>query len=85
MDASQKLIGEYLIGEKKITPGQLQNALEIQANSIRGGKMPLLGTILVELGAVEERDLAETLARQERDRKEFNPAEFPTATTSRQQ
>ncbi len=85
MDASQKLIGEYLIGEKKITPDQLQNALEIQANSIRGGKMPLLGTILVELGAVEERDLAATLARQERDRGEFHPTEFPPETTARTQ
>ncbi len=83
MDTSHKLIGEYLIAEKKITPDQLQSALEIQANSIQGGRMPLLGTILVELGAVDERDLTETLARQERERGGLNPAEYPPETTAR--
>ncbi len=83
MDTSHKLIGEYLIAEKKITPDQLQSALEIQANSIQGGRMPLLGTILVELGAVDERDLTETLARQERERGGLNQAEYPPETTAR--
>ncbi len=83
MDTSPKLIGEYLIAAKKITPDQLQNALEIQANSIQGGRMPLLGTILVELGQLDERSLTEALAQQERDRGEFNPAEFPPGTTAR--
>ncbi len=83
MDASPKLIGEYLIAEKKITPEQLQRALEAQANSIQGGRMPLLGTVLVEMGAVEERALAEALVRQERDRGELNTAQYPPEVTAR--
>ncbi len=80
MDASPKLIGEYLIAEKKITPEQLQRALELQANSIQGGRMPLLGTILVESGALDERALTETLEHQERARAGFKPAAYPPET-----
>ncbi len=80
MNTSPKLIGEYLLAEKKITPDQLQRALETQANSIQGGHMPLLGTILVEMGAVEERDLTAALERQARDRRELNPEMFPPET-----
>ncbi len=74
MDATPKLIGEYLIAAKKITPAQLQKALELQANSIQGGRMPLLGTFLVQAGVLDEHDLDLALAQQERDRKEFHPA-----------
>ncbi len=76
-DRSPKLSGEYLVAEGKITPVQLQKALEIQANSIVGGHMPLIGTVLVQMKAVEERDLVKTLERQAADRNELNPAEFP--------
>ncbi len=76
-----KLIGEYLVAENKITNDQLQKALEIQANSIHGGKMPLLGTVLVEMGALPERELTETLQHQERDRREMNPAMYPPSVT----
>ncbi len=76
-----KLIGEYLLAEKKITNDQLQAALERQANSIQGGHMPLLGTILVEMGAVSDHDLAAALEKQERDRREFNPAVYPPEVT----
>ncbi len=77
----KKLIGEYMLAAKKITDAQLQTALELQANSISGGKMPLLGTILVEMGALSERDLTASLEEQEKDRREFNPAEFPPEVT----
>ena len=83
MDASPKLIGEYLIAEKKITPDQLQKALETQANSIQGGRMPLLGTVLVEMGALQERALTEALERQERDRGQLNTAQYPPEVTGR--
>ncbi len=73
----KKLIGEYLIAEGKITNDQLQKALEMQANSISGGRMPLLGTVLVEMGAISERDLTATLEQQERDKREFNPEMYP--------
>ncbi len=77
----KKLIGEYLLASGKITDRQLQQALEKQANSISGGRMPLLGTILIEMGAVPERDLTEALAQQERDRREMNPEMYPPEIT----
>ena len=64
-----KLIGEYLIEDGKINHEQLQKALEIQANSMQGGRMPLVGTVLVEvLHALGERDLTASLERQEQAR-----------------
>ncbi len=65
MDASPRLIGEYLIARGDITPGQLQEALERQARSIKHGHMPLLGEILVESGALEREGLDLALAEQE--------------------
>ncbi len=73
----KKLIGEYLVADGKITHEQLQTALERQANSMSGGRMPLLGTVLVEMGAVQERELTAELEKQERDRKEYNPEMYP--------
>ncbi len=64
----KKLIGEYLIDDDLITPEQLKQALELQAARMERGKMPLVGTILIEMGAVNAQDLAFTLAEQERDR-----------------
>ncbi len=64
----KKLIGQYLIADNLITPGQLKQALELQATRIERGKMPLIGTVLIEMGAVNAQDLAFALAEQERDR-----------------
>ncbi len=64
----KKMIGQYLIEQKLVTPAQLERALAMQANQIVGGHMPLIGTILIEMGAVKEQDLAFALAEQERDR-----------------
>lgn len=64
----KKLIGQYLIEEKRITPAQLEKALGIQGNQVDGGHMPLIGTVLIEMGALDEQTLAFSLARQERDR-----------------
>ncbi len=79
----KKLIGEYLLAANKITDAQLQTALELQANSISGGKMPLLGTILVQMGTLSDRDLTTSLEEQEKDRREYNPAMFPPDVTQR--
>jgi hypothetical protein len=68
METSRKLIGEYLIAESRIRPDQLQRALKIQANATRGGRRPLLGTVLVLMGAINQQDLAFTLEEQERER-----------------
>ncbi len=64
----KKLIGTYLLEQKLVTRDQLEKALEMQANQIVGGHMPLIGTILLEMGALNEQDLAFALAKQERDR-----------------
>jgi hypothetical protein len=68
MENSVKMIGEYLIADGRIMPAQVQKALEIQADSIQGGHIPLLGTILVQMGAINEQDLAFALEHQERER-----------------
>ncbi len=65
----KKLLGEYLIAEKLVTKKQLESALERQAQNIKGGHAPLLGTVLVEMGAIEERALVPILQRQALDRK----------------
>lgn len=64
----KKLIGQYLLEDKRITKEQLEKALGIQANQVSGGHMPLIGTVLIEMGALDEQNLAFSLARQERDR-----------------
>jgi hypothetical protein len=52
-------IGELLLAEKLITPEGLEEALEEQV--IHGGR---LGTMLLELGFVQEKDLARCLGKQ---------------------
>ncbi|MCA1833692.1 MAG: GspE/PulE family protein [Actinomycetota bacterium] len=54
-----RLLGELLVDHSLITPAQLAEALLQQSAS---GKR--LGALLVELGALDERKLAETLAEQ---------------------
>jgi hypothetical protein len=69
MNTPKKLIGEYLIAAHLVTPDQLDRALKIQAESVHdGGRMPLIGTTLVQMGVLNEHDLAFALADQERDR-----------------
>ncbi len=63
-----KRIGEYLIEQQKVTPKQIERALEIQASRLQDGHMPPIGTILIEMGAVKEHDITFALERQERDR-----------------
>ncbi len=64
----RKLIGRYLVEDKLITEDQLERALQLQANSLHGGNTPLLGTILVQMGAAQEQDVTFELEKQERDR-----------------
>ncbi|MCC6334229.1 MAG: general secretion pathway protein GspE [Myxococcales bacterium] len=52
-------LGELLIQEKLVTPEQIEEALETQV--VHGGR---LGTNLVELGFLQENDLARVLGRQ---------------------
>lgn len=58
-NALQRRLGDYLINEGKISPDQLDEAIEYQC--IYGGR---LGTSLIELGLVDEEYLAQTLSRQ---------------------
>ncbi len=64
----KKMLGQYLLEDKLIDNSQLQKALETQANSLSGGNTPLLGTVLVQMGAVKEQDVTFELEKQERDR-----------------
>ncbi len=64
----KKMLGQYLVEDKLITNDQLEKALETQANSLSGANTPLLGTVLVEMGAVKEQDVTFELEKQERDR-----------------
>jgi type IV pilus assembly protein PilB len=52
-------IGEFLLNDSRITPEQLQNALEAQKNE--PGK---LGSILIRMGYVTEEDIAQALSKQ---------------------
>ncbi len=63
----KKPIGEYLVTDHRITRDQLEKALERQANLLYGGTTPLLGTVLVQMGAVKEQDVTFALEQQERD------------------
>ena len=64
----KQLIGDYLIHDGLVKPDQLAKALEVQASRIERGRMPLIGTVLVEMGAVNEQDLTFALEEQERER-----------------
>jgi type IV pilus assembly protein PilB len=55
-EGSKRLLGEILVERQQLTPAQLSEALVQQRVS---GKR--LGQLLVELGALDERDLAEAL------------------------
>jgi hypothetical protein len=65
----KKLLGEYLIADKAITKQQLKSALARQAQGEQAGRRPMLGAVLVEMGALSQQDLAIVLDKQERDRK----------------
>jgi type IV pilus assembly protein PilB len=56
VDTGKRLLGEILVERQQLTPAQLSEALVQQRVS---GKR--LGALLVELGALDERDLAEAL------------------------
>ncbi len=64
----RKLIGAYLLSEQAITQQQLERALETQAMQNPASNPPLLGTILVEMGAVNLDQLKHALDRQQNDR-----------------
>lgn len=64
----KKLIGQYLVDENIVSPDQVQRALELQALQLSGSSTPLLGTILVQMGAAKEQDVTFALEHQERDR-----------------
>ncbi len=63
----KKLLGQYLLDEKLISSDQLQKALQVQANSLSGGNTPLIGTVLVQMGAISEQDVTFALEKQQRD------------------
>lgn len=64
----KKLLGQYLMEDHKLSDAQINTALEIQANSLKGGNTPLLGTLLVRMGVIKEQDVTQALERQTHDR-----------------
>jgi general secretion pathway protein E len=73
--AKEQRLGELLIARGKLTPADLERALEAQQQL--GG---LIGQVLVRLGLVAEPDVAQTLAEQlgvELVRRDAFPAEAP--------
>ncbi len=66
----RKPLGQYLLQEQLINQQQLDRALQIQANAFSGANTPLIGTVLVQMGALHEQDVTAALEKQERDRRE---------------
>ncbi len=64
----QKLFGEYLVADHLITRDQLQRALGIQSAIRHGKRFPLIGTVLVGMGAITSQDLNAVLREQQLDR-----------------
>ncbi len=62
----KKRIGEYLVDAKLVTPEQLQRALDLQVLQLLDAKA-LLGSVLIQLGMIEEQDIAVALQQQQGD------------------
>ena len=62
----KRLFGEYLLDGKRVSPDQLQRALELQNLQPLGTSVPV-GTVLFQLGAIEQEDIASALERQQND------------------
>ncbi len=62
-----KLLGEYLVDGKLITLDQLQRALDLQILQVAGSDAHV-GNILVQLGVIQEGDIATALEHQRSDR-----------------
>ncbi|MDH4108010.1 MAG: type II secretion system ATPase GspE [Gammaproteobacteria bacterium] len=60
-DAGQRAICEYLVDSGKLAPDNVSRALRLQAEQQQSEK---IGSILVKLGLVSERDVAESLRDQ---------------------
>ncbi len=68
--AERKPLGQYLLADHLINQQQLERALQVQANAYSGANTPLIGTVLVQMGAVHEQDVTQALEKQDRDRGE---------------
>jgi hypothetical protein len=71
-------IGEILIGSAKLDPANLERALQLQEGETR----EKIGVILLRLGMVSGRDLADALADQ-LDLPPATAADFPSCRCSR--
>ena len=59
-----ELLGEILLSRSKLDPANLERALQVQQTLKGGSAYEKLGSILMRLGMVSARDLAEALALQ---------------------
>ena len=67
-----RLLGQYLLAKHKVRAEQLWSALQEQERIVKQGRSARLGTILVAMGAISERELVYTLQEQLNDRKRMN-------------
>ena len=73
----RKRIGEYLVDARLVTPEQVQRALDLQALQLPGTDA-LTGSVLVQLGIIQERDIALALSQQEGEQASLaNPKSLP--------
>jgi signal transduction histidine kinase len=56
-------IGEYLVDQGDITPGQLERALHIQKKMARSGEQMLVGELLVNLGCISQEKLDQAITQ----------------------
>lgn len=71
----EKLIGQYLLEDGLVSDEQLRKALALQAR--QAGKAPLLGKLLMEMGALDEEVLTTELERQALERVRLYGRESP--------
>jgi type IV pilus assembly protein PilB len=61
---ARKRIGEYLVDARLVTPEQVQRALDLQALQLPGTDA-LTGSVLLQLGIIQEHDIALALSQQQ--------------------
>lgn len=68
IEGGVKLIGQHLREDDLVSEEELEKALEIQSRRVQGGTAPLIGSLLVEMGALDQPDLDVELEKQARER-----------------
>ena len=74
---ARKRIGESLVDARLVTPEQVQRALDLQALQLPGTDA-LTGSVLLQLGIIQEHDIALALSQQQGEQASLaNPHSMP--------